>query len=186
MREFLTQERDRRIAEMHKLESDRSELTRRIEIAKAQLDVINVVIEKFDEAPAAVRSIPSQRREREGGLNTKTRLSPRWLPILKAAVQRFPNGIGFDQVRDIQRAAGQTPADTNNIRSHVWTMSKNEFYEKLGSGSFRATQKAADAIGLTLGYSTDNHEITNSESEAPNSSELFGAPKANGSSPLST
>ena len=166
MREFLIGERDKRTKELR-------ELVRRVEILNAELDLLKVVIAKCDEGTSPEQSHMPARQQH--GISSKgTRLSPRWMPVLKAAVQQFPNAIEFEEVPDIQRGAGQLPSDTNNIRSHVWTQSNAGMYEKQGSGSFRATEKAAEAIGLPLGASNSHDEVT-ADSGAPKADELFAA-----------
>jgi hypothetical protein len=176
MREFLIGERDKRMREQR-------DLIRRAEILNAELDLLKTIIAKFDVGKSSEHAPTTTLVRRAPFPNSKrTRLSPRWLPVLKVAVERFPNSIQFEEVPDIQRAAGQLPSDTNNIRSHVWTQSNAGLYEKTGSGSFRATEKAAEAIGLPLQKIPDDgfDPSALSEDYSPSDDELFGTPKANG------
>ena len=78
-------------------------------------------------------------------------MDDRWKCVTIAAVERFPEIVKNADVPIIQQAAGQEPANKENVRSHVHIFAKAGLYEKVAYGCFRATQQAADLIGIPLG-----------------------------------
>lgn len=186
MREFLTAEIEKRMNEIRQKDAERLSLERHIEILGAELSLLTEIAARLDEEQGIARKNRTAASATTGktavtGVH-KSRLSPRWMPVLRTAVACYPQPVRNEDIPEIQRAAGQAPADTNGIRSHVWTQSQAGLYEKLGPGTFRATQAGADAIGLPLG--SQPALSGDAESEAPNSDELSGAPKGNGAMPL--
>jgi hypothetical protein len=180
MREFLTVEIEKRMSEIRQKEAERLSLGRHVEILGAEVRLLTEIAARLDEEQSSTRAV------RPAAGAQKSRLSPRWMPVLRTAVACYPEPVKNEEVPAIQRAAGQDPADTNGVRSHVWTQSQAGLYEKLGPGTFRATQAGADAIGLPLGSSrgATSDDRPSQESETPNSDELSGAPKGNGAMPL--
>jgi hypothetical protein len=91
-------------------------------------------------------SEPSGKRGMPG-----SNMSTKWKCVVVAAVKVYPASVHNDRVPEIQRTAGEAPANQAGIRSHVSTFKTRGLYEKTGIGSFRATQHAADLVGMPLG-----------------------------------
>jgi hypothetical protein len=142
MREYVISEIERRRAELAALEQRRLVLT-------SQLSVLEDILAHAPGAaePERVRATRSSGRSADKG-----RLSERWMPVLIEAVRRHPHTVRGDEVPGIQRSAGQEPADPSNIRSHFWANAKpGKFYERVGTGEYRATEAGARLVGALLG-----------------------------------
>jgi hypothetical protein len=158
MREYLT-------GEIAKREAEQRAIKQRAETLTVEILTLREVLSRLDQEEEESRQRASHHLGMEPGLSAasttqkmdeprngkKSRLSPRWAAVVRAAVQRYPQPVRNDEVAQIQRAAGQQPADSNGIRSHVWVSTQAGLYEKLSAGTFRATPTAAVALGLRLG-----------------------------------
>jgi hypothetical protein len=121
--------------------------TRQRDVLAAQVDLLSRMIHA--DAGAVARS--EQRASSSG--------SKRWHPVIMEAVRRHPRPLRIHEVQGIQQGAGVEPATMNNVRSHFFNNSKpGRFYERIGTGEYRATQVAATALGVALGSSTKNED----------------------------
>lgn len=132
-----------------RLDAIRSEVdaaTRRHDVLAAQVDLLSRMIH----ADVGVTTI-SEQRASSG--------SKRWRPVIMEAVQRYPRPLRIHEVQNIQERAGVEPATMNNVRSHFFNNSKpGKFYERVGTGEYRATPAAATAVGVDLGSSAENED----------------------------
>ena len=187
MRDYLVTQIEKRRADIKRLEAERQALAHQIETANHQIETINVelctyadVLQQLEaKSDATPASIPAE----EESVIKQVRFAKHWQTVIRAAVERYPHPITNGEVPEIIRVAGHDPVRQDAIRSHVWSGAGAGLYEKLGRGSFRATQKAADLIGSKLG---GDDKPSRSGTETPNSGTLFGAPKSNGAMPLET
>lgn len=174
MRDYLMAQIEKRRADVDRLQAERQALARQIETIAIELRTYTDVLRQLEDEASATSF--------EGGTEAKrTRFAEHWQAVIRGAVERYPNAVTNGEVPGIMRAAGYDPVKQEAIRSHIWSGARAGLYEKLGQGCFRATQKAADLIGLKLGSDNQSH----AETETPNSGTLFGAPKTNGTTPLS-
>ena len=90
---------------------------------------------------------------------------PRWRPVTLAAIKRYPEFLRNEEVAELQLLAGQPSAKISDIRSHVYTYVKDGLYERGDAGAFRATAKAAQAMGIPLGSSNDDGRTGSSQGE---------------------
>ncbi len=173
------------IARRDALQTERRTIDLRRAVIDAQLDLLNDLVaslERDERAKVPPIEVSQDEQARCGkGTVRGSRLSERWACVVRAAVQRFPNAIKNDDAPEIQIAAGQTPGSREQVRTHVWVSTRDGLYEKINKGAFRATAKAAEIFNMSLGAAV----TLTPELEAPNSSELFGAPRTNGAEPLS-
>lgn len=176
--------RDYLISEIAKREEERGVLAQRLNLVDIELRVLrDVLVRANEEAPRVARA----RREPKGDKSKKSthsRIRVRWRPVVLTAIERFPDPIRNEEIGRIQQESGQQPATATQIRSHVHTYSRSGLYEKLGAGSFRATPKAATAMGMTLRLEpiqTPNKAETTEESSANEQSGDLRNPDASGS-----
>jgi hypothetical protein len=160
MREYL-------VSEITKREGELDAAAQRIRDLESELRVLRNVLARHDQEAregSNSRRDPREGRPRQG---TKgSRIGPRWRPVALAAILRYPEFIQNEQVPEIQQRAEQKPASLPEIRSHVYTYVRDGFYERGdGSGTFRATPQAAEAMGVSLGGSA-NHK-TSPQGEDP-------------------
>jgi hypothetical protein len=172
MREHILSEIQRRRDELAGLEQRRLILTAQLsvleELLPHALDA-NVTQRRAPRTQAGVVDAPA---DAVGG---KARLSARWMPVLVEAVRRHPRTVHGEDVPDIQRAAGQEPADANNTRSHFWANCKpGKFYERVGPNEYRATEVGAELVGMPLGGRQDEVQDTDGADEAAPSDEIEG------------
>jgi hypothetical protein len=168
MKEYLS-------AEIAKREAERQTITHRLAVLAAELNLLKDILARTSEERAGQDNSATRGASRQRSSGRKgSRLSARWAPVLRAAVERYPDALTNDDVPGIQTAAGQEPGDRNQIRSHVWSTAQAGFYEKLNAGSFRATQAAANAIGVPLGSRRAEHASPAQHvSDTPSGDELF-------------
>lgn len=183
MQDYLTAEIRKREAEISAREEDLRSLTQRVAVLRAEIRIYQDVLAKMMESEQAPRRHEredhgSSRRSPQRRTHTRLHYRSKWRAVMRAAVERFPEGVKNEEVPDIQRAAGEEPADNTGVRSHVSTATKAGLYEKLGPGVFRATQKAAAGLGMTLGSASREE----SKAAEPESGEISGAPVRNGAS----
>jgi hypothetical protein len=176
MRDYLMAQIEKRRADVDRLQAERQALARQIETIAIELRTFTDVLRQLEDESNATSFD-------DGTEAKRTRFAEHWQAVIRGAVERYPNAVTNGEVPGIMRAAGYAPVKQEAIRSHIWSGARAELYEKLGQGRFRATQKAADVIGLKLGGGSDNQ--SRAETETPNSGTLFGAPKTNGAEPLS-
>lgn len=154
MQNILLSEIAQREGERQQCESQRRALEARIGTLDGELALLRHILaraeagEESQPAPAASAAQENEPRKKVAGAN----MSDRWKCVTRIAVARFPQTVQNDDVVAIQLAAGEEAASREAIRSHVWTFTRTGLYEKVGRGTFRATQNAADLIGLPLGH----------------------------------
>jgi 1-aminocyclopropane-1-carboxylate deaminase/D-cysteine desulfhydrase-like pyridoxal-dependent ACC family enzyme len=165
------------VTEIAKREAERQRITQRLDVLAAELKLLSDILARMD-GDVVASMTPTHEASRR---HRSSRLSARWAPVLRAAVERYPAALKNDDVPEIQRAAGQEPGDRNQIRSHVWTTAHAGLYEKLNAGSFRATQAAADSIGIPLGSAAEHALTTGQRGHEPNNDELFTKESSGGS-----
>jgi hypothetical protein len=124
------------------------------------------VLSVFGEATSA----PLPVRER-GSLAEMARVS-RPLRDAIASMDINREGVGPNQVFEFVNKLPDMQLDIGQVRAGIKTLEKRGDLVRVSRGRYRPSARL-------LGQSEDQKE------EAPNSSELFGAPKANGLSPLS-
>jgi hypothetical protein len=164
MRDYITSEIERRRAELGALEERRLILT-------SQLSVLEDLLARVP-GEAEPRRVSAGRSS--GRSSDKGRLSARWLPVVAEAVRRYPGTIRGDEVPAIQRAAGQEPAESSNIRSHFWTNTKpGKFYDRVGTSEYRATEAGAKLVGISLSGTKHGSENSNGADHKPAPSSDF-------------
>lgn len=187
MRDYLNSEIEKRKAEIAKIDVEHDALAARRNILVVELRVYSEILTQAQTEDQAVVvrpqlapiSPPVTLAATEE--TTRTKLASHWLAVLHEAVRRYPKAVRYIEVGTIQRSAGHDPSPSTNIRSHIFKLVAEGLYERADRGKVRATAKAAALLGIPLGAQTATGSVT----ETPNSSELFGAPKTNGSAPLS-
>jgi hypothetical protein len=187
MRDYLNAEIERRKATIAKIDAERQALTERREEIGIELRVYVDILAQLNRIGAQERPGPQTAPNEPSASVTspaetpevpRTKISGHWRVVLRVAVERFPASVSYPDVGTIQRSAGHDPSPYPNIRSHFQKLVAEGLYERADRGRVRATEKAAQFLGIPLGKS-----ITG-ESETPNSNELSGAPKGNGALPL--
>jgi hypothetical protein len=192
MRDYLNAEIDRRKTEIAKIDAERDTLAQRRDVLVIELRVYAEILARSQETgnqelasmsqtPSIIPPPSSAALAAAEGV-TRTKLIGHWRAVLQKAVERYPATIKNSEVPTIQRSAGYEPVRRPNIRTHFHKLVAEGLYERAGRGELRATKAAAELLGIPLGRSPEQDGRT---TETPNSGELFGAPKGNGSSPLS-
>lgn len=92
--------------------------------------------------------------------STRSKLAAHWQVVLRAAVERYPAVVKNSEVGTIQRSAGYNPARSMNIRTHLHKLREEGLYELVDRGAVRATQAAAELLGMPLGTNTDLKQNT--------------------------
>jgi hypothetical protein len=149
-------------------ETERRQLALRIGVLDVELALLRE-LKAEEDAEAGGRTKETDPRGPSAKRGTAgANMSDKWKCVLIASVKLHPASVRNDDVPEIQRSAGQSPANQEGIRSHVSTFKSQGLYEKTGIGAFRATQKAADLVGLRLGAGA---------SESPQGEPGFGQPR---------
>jgi hypothetical protein len=169
MREYL-------VSEIAKREGELELAAQRIQNLETELRILRDVLMQHDreerEASASTNSRRESREPRSDQRRKRSRVGPRWRPVIKAAVERYPDFLKNEDVREIQMQANQEPGSPNEIRSHVFTYVRDGLYERGASGAFRATAKAAQAVEIPLGG-----ESSSADSNSPQGEPGFGQPR---------
>lgn len=170
----LIQKLESRKAELKKLSERQAKL--RIEI-----DLLQQLLAEAGDVPsrtqnglggphvtsATAKQAANGKRRRHKGHNISTgkNLAPMWQAVLKETVIVYPSSMDYDDIERVHLRDGYEPANRDRRRSHVWAMVQAGLYERSGYGTFRATQKAANVVGVPLGVSKDTK--ISAESETP-------------------
>jgi hypothetical protein len=176
MLDYLDTEIEKRRAEIAKIKAEQQELRQREHDFGVELRVLEDIRARSirDETPAPLAGTTvnaSQINTPAGPTPTVTRskLAAHWRVVLRAAVERFPEGIKTQEVPEIQRAAGHDASPAPNVRSHFHKLRHEGLYEEAGWGTVRATKAAAELLGIPLGNTKQN-------TGTPNGQSLFGEP----------
>jgi hypothetical protein len=102
----------------------------------------------------------------------RTKLAANWRVVLHNAVERYPQVLTNREIPEIQQAAGHDPSPLTNIRTYLHKMRQEGFYDDAGRGAVRATQIAAEFLGIPLGSRPENQQTETRDAET-----LFDAPK---------
>lgn len=178
MLDYLNAEIEKRKAQIAEIDSESERLRARrhdlgielrtYENIRARLDVDEERQRARGEDRAAEESVAD---ETAAGVK-RTKLITPWRVVLRAAVERHPAVLKNSEVPAIQQAAGFDPSPSSNIRTHFHKLKGEGFYEDAGWGAVRATQAAAEFLGIPLGsISGAKH------TEDPTEETLFGAPQ---------
>ena len=87
-----------------------------------------------------------------------SRLSPQWRNLLAFALTRYPATVtNNDFSAEADRLDSPIPRD--NLRSALWTHTKNDLFEKIESGVYRITETGAAVIGAELPKSLEAESV---------------------------
>lgn len=157
--------------------SDRlADLRRRAAAIEQEAAVIEIRLEAFREArtlvegEAPLREIKPKQSQAELLLNgpvviendipmpRQSRLSTQWRSLLTFAFDQYPNKVTNNQfAAEADRLGSPIPRD--NLRSALWTHTKNGLFEKIETGVYRITEAGANIIGVELPKSLEAESV---------------------------
>ncbi len=164
MLDYLNAEIERRQNEIAKIETERHKLDQRrhdlgIELRTYE-DVRARLAHGRDDLQKAKEGLEPSHETVVGTSatmigSTRSKLAAHWQVVLRAAVERYPEVVKNSEVGTIQRSAGHDPSRSMNIRTHLHKLREEGLYERVDRGAVRATQAAAELLGIPLGTNAE-------------------------------